>query len=235
VRFRYVFLAALLILIGAALLNMPLSRRVFEGSRSDHVIVIVDAGHGGEDGGAVGADGTKESDLNLSVALRLDLLLGLCGIPSKLTRDSDDIAYPDSAVTTRQRKRADQEYRAALIGSTDKAVLVSIHQNTYPSPGPSGAQVFFGSAPGSEGFAKTMQEMLNGLCRGKRHAASVSEDIYLFRQASCPSILVECGFLSNPDELALLRTDGYRAKLALVLAAGCLRQYHELEALYGKG
>ena len=207
-RFRYVFLAALLILFGAALLSTPLSRRVFEGSRSDHVVVIVDAGHGGEDGGAVGADGTK---------------------------DSDDIAYPDSAVTTRQRKRADQEYRAALIGSTDKAVLVSIHQNTFPSPGPSGAQVFFGSAPGSEGFAKTMQEMLNGLCRGKRHAASVSEDIYLFRQAPCPSILVECGFLSNPDELALLRTDGYRAKLALVLAAGCLRQYHELEALYGKG
>ena len=170
----------------------------------------------------------------LSVALRLDQLLGLCGIPSKLTRDSDNIAYPDSAETTRQRKRADQEFRAALIRGTEKAVLISIHQNNYIAPGPKGAQVFYGRVPGSKEFASVMQDMLSVLCGDHRKAAPVSEDIYLLRQAACPSILVECGFLSNPEELALLKTETYRTKLALVLAAGCFRQYRELEAEYGK-
>lgn len=233
-RFRYVLLAALLSLLGASLLCVPLSQRVFHPSGSAYVVMVVDAGHGGEDGGAVSADGLKESDVNLSVALRLDQLLGLCGIPSKLTRDSDNIAYPDFAETTRQRKRADQEFRAALIRGTEKAVLISIHQNNYIAPGPKGAQVFYGRVPGSKEFAAVMQDMLSVLCGDHRKAAPVSEDIYLLRQAACPSILVECGFLSNPEELALLKTETYRTKLALVLAAGCFRQYRELEAEYGK-
>ena len=221
-KFRYALLAALLSLLGASILSVPLSQRVFRREDSSHIVMIVDAGHGGEDGGAVGADGLKESDVNLSVALRLDLLLGLCGIPSKLTRDSDNIAYPDSATTTRQRKRADQEFRAALIRGTEKAVLLSIHQ------------VFYGRMPGSREFAAVMQDMFSFLCGDHRKATPISEDIYLLRQAACPSILVECGFLSNPEELALLKTDAYRTKLALVLAAGCLSQYRELEAEYGK-
>lgn len=233
-KFRYILLAALLSLLGASLLCVPLSQRVFRQNDSACVVMVVDAGHGGEDGGAVSADGLKESDVNLSVALRLDKLLGLCGIPSKLTRDSDNIAYPDSAATTRQRKRADQEFRAALIRGTEKAVLISIHQNNYIAPGPKGAQVFYGRVPGSREFAVAMQDMLSVLCGDHRKAAPVSDDIYLLRQAACPSILVECGFLSNPEELALLKTDTYRTKLALVLAAGCLRQYRELEAEYGK-
>lgn len=233
-KFRYALLAALLSLLGASILCAPLSQRVFRREDSSRVVMIVDAGHGGEDGGAVGADGLKESDVNLSVALRLDLLLGLCGIPSKLTRDTDSIAYPDSATTTRQRKRADQEFRAALIRGTENAVLLSIHQNNYTAPGPKGAQVFYGHAPGSRQFAAVMQDMLSVRCGDHRKAAPISDDIYLLRQAACPSILVECGFLSNPEELALLKTDTYRTKLALALAAGCLRQYRELEAAYGK-
>ena len=233
-RFRYVLLTALLSLLGASLLCVPLSRRVFRQSGDAHVVVIVDAGHGGEDGGAVSTDGLKESEVNLAVALRLDQLLGLCGIPSKLTRDSDAITYPDSAETTRQRKRADQEYRAALIRNTEKAVLLSIHQNNYTTHGPKGAQVFYGRVPGSREFAVVMQDALAVLCGDHRKAAAISDEIYLLRQAACPSILVECGFLSNAEELALLKTDAYRLKLALVLAAGCRMQYRELEAHYGK-
>lgn len=235
-RFRYIALAALISLLCASFLSVPLSRRAFRAAEKEGaVIVIVDAGHGGEDGGAVSGDGLRESEVNLAVALRLDQLLGLCGIPSVLTRESEEIAYPDSAVTTRQRKQADQEYRAALIRSTENAVLLSIHQNKYPASGPRGAQVFYASTPGSEEFAKTVQDLLAILCGDRRKAAPVSPDIYLMHQAACPAILVECGFLSNPEELALLKTDTYRTKLALVLAAGCLRQYQELEAHYGKG
>ena len=234
-KFRHVLLSALIFFLGASLLCAPLSRRAFQAAGRPPVVFVVDAGHGGEDGGAVSADGLRESDVNLAVALRLDGLLGLCGIPSVLTRDSDEIAYPDSAVTTRQRKRADQEYRASLLRSTENAVFLSIHQNKYPSSGPRGAQVLYGSTPGSKELAVAMQSLLAQLCGDHRKAAQVSEDIFLMRQASGPAILVECGFLSNPEELALLKTDGYRTKLALVLAAGCLEQYHELEARYGKG
>ena len=234
-RFRLVTLAAAIMLIAWAFFCVPLSRRVFRTDRGKCVVMIIDAGHGGEDGGAVAADGLKESDVNLAIALRTDQLLGLCGIPTRLTRDSDDIAYPDSAETTRQRKRADQEYRAALIRGTDRGVLLSIHQNNYTSSGPRGAQVFYGSVSGSEAFAKEMQANLALLCGDHRKAAPVSEDIYLMRQASCPAILVECGFLSNPEELSLLRSDEYRTKLALALTAGCIHHYQELEAHYGKG
>ncbi len=234
-RFRYVVLAAVPLLLCASILSVPLSRRVFRTSENKHVVLIVDAGHGGEDGGAVSADGWKESEMNLAISLRLDQLLALCGIPSRLTRDSDDIAYPDSAVTIRQKKRADQEYRAALIHDTDKAVLLSIHQNNFTAPGPKGAQVFYGSSDGSREFAETVQGVLAVLCGDLRKAAPISEDIFLLRQAACPAILVECGFLSNSEELALLKSDAYRTKLALALAAGCLMHYEELEARYGKG
>lgn len=234
-KFRYVILAALPVLLCASILSVPLARSVFRNAETRRVIMIVDAGHGGEDGGAVSADGWKESEMNLAVSLRLDQLLALCGIPSKLTRDSDEIAYPDSAVTIRQRKRADQEYRAALIQGTEKAVLLSVHQNNYMTSGPRGAQVFYGSFSGSREFAETMQGVLSELCGGTRKAVPISEDIFLLRQAACPAILVECGFLSNPEELALLKSDVYRTKLALALAAGCLMEYEALEAQYGKG
>ena len=234
-RFRYLLFAALIMMLSASILSVPLQRSVFRTGKSEHVVLIVDAGHGGEDGGAVSSDGWKESEINLALALRVDQLLALCGIPSKLTRDSDDIAYPDSAVTIRQRKRADQEYRAALIGSTENAVLLSIHQNNFTSPGPHGAQVFYGASEGSREFAKAVQAALAALCSEVREAAPISEEIFLLRQAACPAILVECGFLSNPDELALLKSDAYRTKLALALAGGCLMQYEELEARYGKG
>jgi len=234
-RTRFFFAAALLILLGASAISIPLSRSAFRSADDPEVVIVVDAGHGGEDGGAVSADGLRESDVNLAISLRLDQLLGLCGIHSRLTRDSDRIAYPDHAVSTRQRKRADQEYRAALIRGTENAVLLSIHQNYYPSSGPKGAQVFYGGAAGSEAFARAMQDKLALLCGDRRKAAPISDDIYLMRQAACPAILVECGFLSNPEESAQLRTDTYRTKLALVLAVGCLDHYQELEAHYGKG
>ncbi len=234
-RFRNVISAALFLLLGASLLSVPLARVAFLASEGSQVTIVVDPGHGGEDGGAVSADGLRESDLNLAISLQLGRLLGLCGIPCRLTRDSDRIAYPDSATTTRQRKRADQEYRAALIRSTEKAVLLSIHQNNYPSAGPKGPQVFYGTVPGSEPFAQEMQSLLTDLNANCRRIAPISDDIYLMRQAACPAILVECGFLSNPQELMLLKSEEYQTKLALVLAAGCIRHYRELEAHYGEG
>ena len=104
-------------------------------------VLILDAGHGGEDGGAVAPNGTVEADINLQIALRARAIAEMTGIEVVMTRDSPDIAYPDNATTIGERKKADQHQRAELIRKTDNAVLISIHQNCYPDCKPSGAQV----------------------------------------------------------------------------------------------
>lgn len=103
-------------------------------------VLILDAGHGGEDGGAVAPNGTVEADINLQIALRARAIAEMTGIEVVMTRDSPDIAYPDNATTIGERKKADQHQRAELIRKTDNAVLISIHQNCYPDCKPSGRQ-----------------------------------------------------------------------------------------------
>ena len=231
-RIRYLALVCIILLCW--LLFRPHARPVFH-SGGTLLTFVIDAGHGGEDGGAVGSGGRKESDINLAVARKTDLLFGLCGIPAVMTRTSDEIAYPDAAVTIRQRKTADMEYRAAVVNSRERAVLLSIHQNKFTSAGPRGAQVFYGKGEGSRELAVCVQSRLAVLCGEHRKAAPISEEVYLMRQAACPAILVECGFLSNPEEMELLIDDEYQTKLAAALTAGCIGQLKELERVYGEG
>ena len=234
-RFRSLFPAAAALLILSVLLTVPASVLVFEGRGTGRLTFVIDAGHGGEDGGAVGSDGTLESEINLAVALRLEQLLGLCGYPSVLTRRTAELVYPETAGTTRERKRADLEYRVALVNGAERAVLLSIHQNKYSASGPKGAQVFYGEGSESEAFAKELQEKLSVLCGNHRKAASISPEIYLLRNVRCPAVLVECGFLSNPGELALLKTEAYQTKLALAMTSACIARHSELEKSYGEG
>lgn len=228
------FYAAIALLILLSVL-IPVAVSVLSDAPEPKITFVLDAGHGGEDGGAVGADGMPEADVNLAITLRTDALLGLFGYPAALTRSGKDIDYPDSAVTTRERKRYDQQSRAALVNATPGAVLVSIHQNQYPSSQPSGAQVFFGKAEGSEALGKAIQAQLCAHCGSTRQAAAISEDIYLLREASCPAVLIECGFLSNPAELAKLRTETYQTRLSVCILSACVAQAAELERCYGKG
>lgn len=188
-------------------------------------VLVIDAGHGGLDGGAVAADGTAESGLNLAVSLRARALAGLLGLPCAMTRSGDTLDYPDSASTTRTKKVWDQQQRVALINALPDAVLLSIHQNKYPDPRPRGAQVLYGKGEGSSAFAETAQSALTeSLCpENRRVAAPIPDSIYLMKNVRCPAILVECGFLSNPEELALLKTPEYQLKLALTLTAAYLR------------
>lgn len=196
-------------------------------------IFVIDAGHGGEDGGAVGSDGLRESEVNLAVALRLDAMMGLMGYPCRLTRSCEDIPYPPEAKSTRERKRADQKQRIQQLHETEGAILISIHQNIYPAASPHGAQVFFGPVEGSRQLAELTQARLNAVTAGNRNAAPIADSIYLLREADCPAILIECGFLSNRAELALLHTDAYRTKLALGIAAACADLYEEWNSSYG--
>ena len=188
-------------------------------------VLIIDAGHGGEDGGATTAEGVPESGINLAIACKLEALAGLFGVETVMTRESQDISYPESAATTAQRKQSDQKARIELINAQENAVLISIHQNYYPDERPSGCQVLYGKPEGSRELGElTHKNMTEALCPSSRRvAAPISEDIYLMRAAKCTSILVECGFLSNPNEAALLLTDDYQLKISALLLASYLQ------------
>lgn len=188
-------------------------------------VLIVDAGHGGEDGGAVAPDGTMESDINLDIALRLEELARFWGVDTRMTRRTESIDYPASAQTLAAKKKADQNARLELIHGTPGAILISIHQNNYPAASPHGIQVFYGTEPHSDSLAETLQQNLTqALCpENRRVAEPIDEGIYLMRQASCPAVLVECGFLSNPDELEKLESDSYRMELAAVMLASFMQ------------
>lgn len=187
--------------------------------------LIIDAGHGGEDGGAVSLTGACESQINLAIALRLDQILGLYGAPVLLLRSEDVSLHSQGSNTLREKKVSDLHNRAAMIEAQPNAVLLSIHQNSYPSQRYSGAQVFFAPTGGSEELALLTQEVLRTALDpdNGRQAKKIPETIYLMNHISCPAILVECGFLTNPQEELLLQSGVYQCRLAAALAGAWLQ------------
>ena len=196
----------------------------------NHTLVI-DPGHGGLDGGASAADGTAESGINLAIAQRVWLLTRLFGVDARLTRDSETLDYPADAHTVHEKKLWDQKSRVALIESIDGAALLSIHQNRFPDSRPSGSQALYARTAGSEAWAKlTHAALIQALCpENRRVAAPISEDVFLLRSVTCPAILVECGFLSNPAEAERLKTDACQRRIAVVLFATFLEWESQYE------
>jgi N-acetylmuramoyl-L-alanine amidase len=198
----------------------------FSPAGEEPVIVIVDPGHGGEDGGAVSAGGVKESQLNLEISLRLNDLLHFAGQRTVMTR-MEDISICDEGLNTiRQRKVSDLKNRVALVNEQTPAVLLSIHQNSLPSsPATHGAQAFYNKQDGAEALAESIQDALNAAANtgnGKR-AGKIPDSIYLMKNITAPGILVECGFLSNSAETGQLQDPAYQLRLASAIAAGYLR------------
>ena len=184
--------------------------------------LIIDPGHGGADGGAVGLYGQKESTLNLDIGLRLHELCKLYGIPHILTRDSETLTYPEEAESIAAKKKFDQNQRLRLIRDCPDGILFSIHQNYYPSPEVSGIQVFYGHRAGDRALGEHIQQLLLSSLHPeqKRVTAEIDESIYLMRECDCTSILIECGFISGREDIARLQQESYRMQLAAVLAAG---------------
>ena len=200
-------------------------------------VLIIDAGHGGADGGAVSLSGAKESEINLQVALKLDQIMGFYGVQTVLTRATETLDYTEKAHTIRAKKVEDQNRRLQLINTTENAVLISIHQNIFPDGRPFGAQVLFAATDGSKDFAEYMQKSLIDALnvRNRRAASRVPKSVMLLNHIKCPAILVECGFLSNTQEERLLRTDTYQQKIAGVIAAGYLSSQNKLCEIYAGG
>ncbi|MCI8572934.1 MAG: N-acetylmuramoyl-L-alanine amidase [Oscillibacter sp.] len=214
----------------SAVLWKGTSLPAFSPAGEEPVIVIVDPGHGGEDGGAVSAEGVKESQLNLEISLRLNDLLRFAGQRTVMTRMEDVSTCDEGLNTIRQRKVSDLKNRVALVNEQTPAVLLSIHQNSLPSsPATHGAQAFYNRQEGAEALAESIQSALNAAANtenGKR-AGKIPDSIYLMKNITAPGILVECGFLSNSAETGQLQDPAYQLRLASAIAAGYLRGAYE--------
>lgn len=192
--------------------------------RHSQETLILDAGHGGEDGGAVSASGQPESGINLSIVLKLDQLAGLYGVHTTLTRTTDTSIADENARTLREKKRSDLYNRTALVNETPGAVLLSVHQNNHSQRSARGAQVFYHDDPSSRCWAEYTQTLLTRTLDqpSNRQAAKIPQRVYLMNHIRCRAILVECGFLSNPEEDQLLQSDRYQSILAAILLSGYL-------------
>lgn len=189
-------------------------------------VFVLDAGHGGADGGTSSASGVLESDINLAITLRMRDLLALLGQSTVLTRMDENSLADDPSATIRQQKVSDTKNRVALINSIENACLISIHQNALAGhPSVHGAQAFYNSVDESSQLAETVQQALNstvnvGNEKGKK---PISKDIYLMSHVTCPAVLVECGFLSNAAETELLQTTSYQMLLAMTICCAALK------------
>lgn len=199
--------------------------QVFAPARLSQHQLILDAGHGGEDGGAVSLTGVSESNINLAVVLRMDQLLGFYGIAPILLRDRDISVYDPGCETLRQKKVSDIRNRVAAIEAAENPVVISIHQNTFSNSAYHGAQVFFRAGEESKALAEVVQSAIrDGVDPGnKRKPSKIADSVYLMKHITCPAVLVECGFLSNPTEEEKLRSGGYQTQLALCVTSAWLR------------
>ena len=180
---------------------------------------VIDAGHGGVDGGATSCTGMLESEINLQIALRLNDLMHLLGIHTQMIRTTDQSVYTQGN-SIAAKKVSDLKQRVKLVNQTEGAVLVSIHQNYFEDSRYAGAQVFYAPNEGSERLAKEMQtKLVDTLKPGSRRMAKKADGIYLMQNIDCPGVLIECGFLSNPEEEAKLRNAAYQKKLCCVIAS----------------
>lgn len=194
-------------------------------SVNKEITVIVDAGHGGIDGGAVAEDGTAEKDINLPIALYLEAYLSALGVKTKLTRAEDISIHSPHANTVREIKVSDIHNRMKIIEDTDNCIFVSVHQNSYSNPKYSGAQVFYSpNTTASAEIADCIQASIvsNLQNDNSRLIKKSTKDIYLLYYAKKPAVLVECGFITNKNELELLKNGEYQRKMAFSIALGIL-------------
>ena len=186
--------------------------------------IIVDAGHGGEDGGAVSSNGVSEAQINLSIALKLQNLLEQSGATVVLTRSDDNAIYDIDSKTLRQKKNSDLKNRVKIGKTSSADIFVSIHLNKIEQSQYYGWQTFFkdGSEQGKK-LATCIQENLNEAIQkeNKRTPLKIS-DIYIIKNVEITTTIVECGFLSNPEEEKQLQTDEYQNELAWGIYTGII-------------
>ena len=215
--------AVLMILVTiCSVIGLYYAARATSSPKAQHTIVI-DAGHGGRDGGTVGkTTGVSESKLNLDYALELKSLCQQFGFEVVLTRSSMDGLYDESASN---KKKSEMEKRRQIINNSGADLMISLHMNSFPLSSASGAQVFYakGSSLGFE-LAKSVQNALSQNFENARDYVSVG-DYFVLNYSEIPACLVECGFLSNPEEEKLLQTKQYRQEFCYSVLYGIISYF----------
>ncbi len=193
--------------------------------------VIVDAGHGGADGGTQSASGILEKDINLAIAEKVGNILCVLGYNVIYTRETDDIPYSAECKTIRQKKVWDTHRRMDIIESNPDGIFLSIHQNYFGESKYKGTQVFYSANnPESQSIAECIQNTvaLEIQPDNSRQIKKCTTDVYILYHSKIPSVMVECGFLSNPEEASLLTDEVYQQKLALAIVKG-LTEYKKVK------
>lgn len=211
-------LAATAVFVKIFVSNGGLKPVISQNSRST---LVLDAGHGGIDGGAISDSGLKESDINLQIALKTEALVRFLGIDTVMTRETDT----DNSDNKAYSEHDNLVQRVKLANSTENAVLISIHQNKFPSAVVSGAEVMYSDNDDSKALGLITQDNLVTLLdsSNRRVARPAPKELLLTSSVECPTILVECGFMSNPQEVQKLASNDYQLKLAAILAGSYIQ------------
>ena len=186
-------------------------------------VIIIDAGHGGEDGGTQSAEGILEKDINLAISLKLDKILTRYGFETVMIRDTDRMIYDEGSSTVRMRKSSDLHNRMDVMKNHPGCIFLSIHQNHFSESKYNGAQVFFCKAQsGSEMLADCIQKSIVSSLQKEntRQIKPCDSSVYLIKNAVSTAVMVECGFLSNPEEANKLSDNTYQYEMALAIAKG---------------
>ena len=216
-----VFLAAVAVLVRIG----PVAAVTAAGPLPQTYTVVVDAGHGGADGGAIGRSGTLEKEITLKIALKTAAFLRLFGVNVVMTRTDDRSLHSPNATTLREQKSEDLKQRCAIVEASKNPLYVAIHQNFFADTVSRGAQAFY--AAGNDGgklMAETLQAHLQAMLpqAGTRDAAKLPNANYIMQHLSCPAVILECGFLSHPEEEMLLCSADYQTALAFCVTAAVL-------------
>ena len=199
----------------------------FRTSKSNGITIVIDAGHGGRDGGSVGVNGTIEKEINLDYALALKNKLVENGYKVVLTRQNDDGLYSEFA---KNKKQSDMLERFKIIEKANPNLVVSIHMNSFSSPSACGATTYYRKEDdASKRCADLIQKSIKSCCKTKFENGKVG-DFYMLNCSYYTAVLIECGFISNPEEERLLNDDNYKKQMVKAIYNGIFLYFGNAQA-----
>lgn len=207
-----------------------MSRKTSATVLNEPITLVIDAGHGGVDGGAVTEFGVRESDINLEIAKRTEALAALMGIATVMVRQEDISIHDNACETIAQKKASDLRNRVLLTQSIPNPILLSIHQNHFSESKYWGSQVFYNSDTVSRDLAEQVQRDFKTYLQPANHRkCKPAQNVYLMQHVQCPAILVECGFLSNSRDTELLLNASYQKKLTMIMLRAIVMQSKDVD------
>lgn len=227
-RYLYLIVVVLILIIFLAVFHKEKVATTY--LPINNKVIGIDPGHGGTDPGAVGRNGTSENEINLSIALKLKRFIEQSGGIVVITRDDLNGLYTEGLDASKTKKSEDLNKRREIIDEGDCDIFLTIHLNSFPQSKYYGAQTFYkDGCEKSKKLAEIVQEELkNTLDQNNKRMPQKRDDVYVLREVKSPSILIECGFLSNPGEEKLLAEEKYQEKIAWAVYIGIIRYFNEI-------